>query len=66
MIQKVTIKLIQESVDALDELIALEGNSATDTVNRALQSYAFLVREIKAGSQIFVQNDEGVRKVNLS
>jgi len=54
---KLTVNLIPSAVTALEQAAALEGNSQTDTVNRALQTYAFLVLQQKAGKVIILRDE---------
>lgn len=57
---KVTVKLIPSSVVALSRATQIEENTRTDTINRALQFYAFMVQRTKIeGWTIHLRNDEG-------
>jgi hypothetical protein len=57
---RLTVNLLAKSADALDETAETEGNPKTDTVNRALQVYAFLVREQAAGKVFAMIDGDGV------
>ncbi len=57
--RRLTVNLIQKADNALGELMAASGDSLTDTVNRALQIYAFIDSEIRAGSTVILRNSDG-------
>jgi hypothetical protein len=54
---KLTANLIPPAVTALQQAAILEGNSQTDTVNRTLQAYAFLILQQKAGKVILLRDE---------
>lgn len=56
-LERVTINLIPRASAALAEAAQLTGNSKTDTVNRALQAYAFLERTMAGGGEILIRLD---------
>ena len=45
-VTKLTVKLVPRSKDAMEVASVLTGDSRTDTVNRALQVYAYLMDQI--------------------
>jgi hypothetical protein len=56
---RVTVNLTQRSSAALDLLTGLTGDSKTDTVNRALQIYAYLEHVVHGGGSIHVRKADG-------
>ena len=57
---KLTINLIPLAARALDEATAVSGHTKTDALNRAIQFYAFYLRETGAGKQFVVVDAEGL------
>lgn len=51
---KVTVNLVPRAVDALNAAAEQTGDSRTDTVNRALQMYALLVRDTADGAEVWL------------
>jgi hypothetical protein len=49
---KLTVKLVSRSTDAMEVASVLTGDSRTDTVNRALQVYAYLLEQIILGNRL--------------
>ena len=56
---KVTVNLIPKAWNAANETTALLGLSRTDVINRALQAYAWLERELAEGSEVIVRSKDG-------
>lgn len=56
---RITVSLIPKAVEALTALRAEHGHSRTDTVNRALQLYAFISGAQKGGAKVAVQWPSG-------
>ena len=54
---KLTVNLVPDAVSALEQIAALEGNNLTDTVNRALQAYAFMIIQQKAGKKFLLYDE---------
>ena len=52
--QTITVNLIDRAADALEFAATLELDTSTDTVNRALQVYAMLVREHALGTELWL------------
>lgn len=50
--RRVTLNLIPQAACALDDLIRIRKFSQTDTVNRALQVYALVEKEMATGKQL--------------
>ncbi len=58
---KLTVNLVPRSVTSLAFAAAASGDTRTDTVNRALQMYALILKEIKKGQRLaFVGPDSGL------
>jgi len=53
--EQVTVKLTARSAQALTDASALTGDSRTDTINRALQLYAFFEKIVSEGGGIYVR-----------
>jgi len=56
---KLTVNLIPKAVTAMEEAATLRSDSKTDTVNRALQAYAFFVRALADGNEIYLKDPDG-------
>jgi hypothetical protein len=54
-LERVTVNLTNRSSKALDVATGLTGDSKTDTINRALQIYAFLEEVTSKGGSIYVK-----------
>jgi len=52
MSTKLTVNLVSRSTDAMEVASVLTGDSRTDTVNRALQVYAYLMDQIILGGRL--------------
>ncbi|MFI9561630.1 hypothetical protein [Nonomuraea endophytica] len=55
-LERVTVNLTPRSSLALEEAVAITGDSKTDTINRALQVYSYLERIIRDGGKVLVQD----------
>lgn len=56
-LEQVTVNLTQRSYQALDEAAQLTGDSRTDTINRALQVYAFVVNMTARHGDLYARED---------
>jgi hypothetical protein len=56
--RRVTVNLTARSSAALEVAAAVSGDTRTDTINRALQIYAFLVQVIEEGGSAHVRYSE--------
>jgi len=54
-LSRVTVNLTARAAQALDQAAELTGDSKTDTINRALQVYAYLEQVAQAGGDILVR-----------
>jgi hypothetical protein len=55
VVAEINVRLIGEAAIALDNAVALCGVSRTDTVNRAVQAYAFFQALLSNGGEIYVK-----------
>jgi hypothetical protein len=53
-LRRVTVNLTERSSNALDLAIDLKHDTLTDTVNRALQVYAYLVTRLDKDDQLYI------------
>lgn len=63
VVRRININLTQEANAALAEVMLTKGQSMTDTINRALQVYAFVEREIRADSAVLIREADGTQSV---
>jgi hypothetical protein len=54
-LERVTVNLTGRAADSLEQAAKLTGNSKTDTINRALQVYAYLEQVTNDGGSIYVR-----------
>lgn len=64
-LERVTVNLTSRSARALDLVISLTGDSKTDTINRALQIYAYLEQVTAEGGSIYVREATGAELERL-
>lgn len=55
-LQRVTVNLTPRTSAALDEAVRLTRDTKTDTINRAVQVYAYLERIIQDGGTVYVRD----------
>lgn len=55
VLERVTVNLTPRAVRALHQAVSLTGDSKTDTINRALQLYAYLEEVMQADGTVFVK-----------
>jgi hypothetical protein len=61
---KLTVNLTPRAISAMKMGAVLTGDTRTDTVNRALQVYAFLMEQMHLnGRRLFLAEDDGVTLV---
>lgn len=56
-LERLSVNLVPRAAHALDETVAQTGDSKTDTINRAIQLYAFIERIIQNGGAVFVRDE---------
>jgi hypothetical protein len=54
-LERVTVNLTPRSSRALDEVVRLTGDSKTDSINRAIQIYAYVQQVLQSGGSIHVR-----------
>jgi hypothetical protein len=62
---RVTVNLTSRSTEALEGAVAITGDSQTDTINRALQVYAYLERILKDGGAVYTRDAPDQELVSL-
>ncbi len=55
-LQRVTVNLTPKSVDALERAVKLTEDSQTDSINRAIQIYAYLVNITENDGTLYVRD----------
>ena len=55
-LQRVTVNLTRRSWQALEQAVEQTGDSQTDTINRALQVYSYLVGITGNGGTLYVRD----------
>jgi hypothetical protein len=58
-LERVTVNLTMRSARALEAATKLTGDSKTDTINRALQIYAFLEQIAAQGGSVYARETPG-------
>jgi hypothetical protein len=54
-LERVTVNLTARSSHALDQVVQLTGDSKTDTLNRAIQVYAYIEQILQTGGSVHVR-----------
>ena len=63
---RLTVKLTPRAAASLTLAAHANKDSRTDTVNRALQMYAYLSSQVKAGDEVLLRDKRGnVKKVSF-
>lgn len=62
---RVAANLTPRAVQALEQAIETTGDTQTDTINRAIQVYAYLEETLKNGGEIYTRNPGSQELVNL-
>lgn len=65
--ERVTVNLTAKAAEALREATELTGDSKTDTINRALQVYAFIQRALQGEGALYTRasNDAPMERVHI-
>jgi hypothetical protein len=59
-LERVTVNLTPRASKALEQAVKCTGDTKTDTINRALQVYAYLEETMQSGGSIYLrQNPDG-------
>jgi hypothetical protein len=64
-LERITVNLIPAASRALSATAELLELSRTDTVNRALQAYAFLENTVHSGGKVMVEQDGAVEVIKF-
>lgn len=56
---RITVTLIPKAAIQLDQIVSMTRMSRTDSVNRAIQMYYFIVKTRKNGGKVFVTDKKG-------
>jgi hypothetical protein len=59
---KITVNLLRAAHGALEAATALTGDTRTDTINRALQLYAFFQERKHAGDTLVLLGEDGQQR----
>jgi hypothetical protein len=64
-LERITVNLTPRSSAALKVAVELTGDTKTDTINRAIQLYAYLEKVIRDGGSVHVREEEGAELQRL-
>jgi hypothetical protein len=64
-LERITVNLTPRSSSALDLVVALTGDTKTDTINRAVQIYAYLAEIADSGGSVHVRHAPGAEVERL-
>jgi hypothetical protein len=57
--ERVTVNLTTRTVRSLDRVVNLTSDTKTDSINRAIQVYAYLEEVMQNGGSVFATRGEG-------
>lgn len=55
-LERVTVNLVPRTAKALQLAVDITGDTKTDTINRAIQMYAFMEETVRQGGTILVRD----------
>jgi hypothetical protein len=58
-LERVTVNFTTRSSQALEEAVRLTGDSKTDSLNRAIQIYAYIEQVLQSGGSIYIRETPG-------
>jgi hypothetical protein len=64
-LERITVNLTSRSSSALELAVEMCGDTKTDTINRAIQIYAYLERVIRDGGSVHVREQDGAELERL-
>jgi len=64
-LERVTVNLTVRSVEALEGLVHLTGDTKTDAINKALQVYSYLQNLMNTGGALYVREADGAELERL-
>jgi hypothetical protein len=62
---RLTVNLVPKAEAALDKAVELSGDSKTDTVNRAIQAYAYFLKVKQDGGAVYVREHAGAERFQV-
>lgn len=62
-LQRITVNFTPRTVVALAAAMEQSGDSQTDTINHAVQMYAFFMGTINEGKTIILEDEDGTRNI---
>lgn len=65
VLERITVNLTSRSSAALELAVELSGDTKTDTINRALQIYAYIEQVIRDGGSVHVREQDGAELERL-
>ncbi|WP_432106032.1 hypothetical protein [Streptomyces sp. bgisy091] len=57
--ERLTVTLIPRAAQAITTLMRITGLSKTDSINRAVQVYAFLAQQMADGKEVLLRDESG-------
>ncbi|MDT0317868.1 hypothetical protein RNC47_05865 [Streptomyces sp. DSM 44918] len=57
--ERYSVTFVPAAVQAVQELTEISALSKSDVINRAVQVYAFLAREMAEGRQVLLRTEDG-------
>lgn len=57
--ERFTVTLIPKAAQAVTTLMSITGLSKTDSINRAVQIYAFLAQQMADGKEVLLRDENG-------
>jgi hypothetical protein len=64
-LERITVNLTPRSSSALELAVELSGDTKTDTINRAIQIYAYLEKVLQDGGSVHVREQTGAELERL-
>jgi hypothetical protein len=64
-LERITVNLTQRSSSALELAVEVSGDTKTDTINRAIQIYAYLEKVLRDGGSVHVREHDGAELERL-
>jgi hypothetical protein len=64
-LERITVNLTPRSSSALELAVELSGDTKTDTINRAIQVYAYLEKVLQDGGSVHVREQDGAELERL-
>jgi hypothetical protein len=58
-LERVTVNLTARSIQALEQVVGLTGDSKTDAINRSVQVYAFIEELLSKDGAVYIRESSG-------